>query len=283
MSRSGSTSRWGSAGAILVAVLTSCSLLPGQSAEGNPSAGPTPSATTATTPTPSEPTAPSPAKASVDIGPFPTVAVPTSTPLDQGLRTRNTTLRGTSASASWKITIPQFSGASVATEVNRRVRAAADGLIAQVKREAKGDGGTKRTLTGEGTVVTNDGRTAQVTIVFVDFLAGTAHPANYVTTTVVDVRSARPVLLSQVLQNPPEGLRYLRGQVVKAAKKKGEPVDESGLAPKLANWANWQSTPAGLTFFFPDYQLGGYGLREYTVPWKAAELVLSDYGQRLLH
>ena len=69
---------------------------------------------------------------------------------------------------------------------------------------------------------------------FTDFLAGTARPSLYVTTTVVDIRRARPVLLTQVIQNPPEGLRFLRTEVVKAAKQKGEPVDAAGLAPPKA-------------------------------------------------
>jgi hypothetical protein len=218
----------------------------------------------------------------VTISTFPTVAVPTADPTEKGLRVRQTTIRGRSAGASWTIRIPVFSGAPVAKEVNRRVRAAANDLIAQVRREAKADGGAKRTLTGVGTVVTNDRRTIQVTIIFSDYLAGTAHPANAVTTTVIDVDKVRPVLLTQVIQNPPEGLRFLKAQVVKAAKKKREPVDKAGLAPKVANWANWQTTPAGLTFYFGDYQLGTYGIRRYTVPWRSARLVLSAYGEKLL-
>ena len=98
----------------------------------------------------------------------------------------------------------------------------------------------------------------------------------------VDIRRARPVLLTQVIQNPPEGLRFLRTEVVKAAKKKGEPVDAAGLAPRVANWANWQSSPTGLTFHFAEYQLGGAGIRSYTVPWSRARLVLSAYGEKLL-
>ena len=177
---------------------------------------------------------------------------------------------------------PSILRTPVADEANRRVRAAADDLISQVRREAKQDRGVKRTLTGTGTVATNDGRTVQVTILFTDYLAGTARPALFVTTTVVDIGKARPVLLTQVIQNPTESLRFLRTEVVKAAKKKGEPVDAAGLAPRIANWANWQSSPAGLTFYFPEYQLGGAGIRSYTVPWSRARLVLSDYGNRLL-
>ena len=113
-------------------------------------------------------------------------------------------------------------------------------------------------------------------------MVGTAHPTLYVTTTVVDLARTRPVLLSQVVQNPPDGLRFLKAEVIKAARRKGEPVETAGLAPKLANWANWQTSAKGMTFHFNDYQLGGHGLRTYTVPWPRARLVLSVYGEKLL-
>ena len=166
--------------------------------------------------------------------------------------------------------------------VNLRVRAAANDLVGKTKREARGDQGIKRTLTGHGTVTTNDGRTAQVTIIFTDYLAGTAHPTSAVTTTVIDIRRSRPVLLSDVIQNPPEALRFFRTQVIKAAKKQGEEVETAGRSPKRSNWAAWQTTPAGITFHFGDYQLGGHGLRHYTIPWSQAKMVLSEYGENLL-
>ncbi len=271
-------------------LLVGCSLLPGQSSDGAPSSPPSLVAPTSVVPTS---TGPSPVRSAsvgsaaptvpdVTVSTFPTLVVPTADTAEKGLRVRQTTIRGRSADASWAVSIPIFSGAPVANEVNRRVRAAANDLIAQVRREAKGDAGVKRTLTGVGSVVTNDRRTVQVTIVFSDYLAGSAHPANAVTTTVIDASLARPVLLSQVIQNPSDGLRFLRTQVVKAAKKKREPLEKAGLAPQLTNWANWQTTPAGITFYFGDYQLGGYGLRRYTVPWRSARLVLSEYGENLL-
>jgi len=178
--------------------------------------------------------------------------------------------------------VPVFSGPPVAAEANRRVRAAVNDLIARVRREARNDRGAKRTLTGSSTVSTNDGRTVQVVILYADYLEGTAHPASFVTTTVVDVKRSRPVLLSQVIQNPADGLRFLQSEVVKAARKKGEQVDTAGLAPRIANFANWQSSAAGLTFYFREYQLGGAGIRSYTVPWPRARLVLSVYGEKLL-
>ena len=132
----------------------------------------------------------------ITLAPFPT-ASPTTRPPITGLSTGTTTISGHYREAVWRITIPTFSGAPVAKEVNRRVRAAANDLVGQTKREARGDQGIKRTLTGHGTVTTNDGRTAQVTIIFTDYLAGTAHPTSAVTTTVIDIRRSRPVLLER--------------------------------------------------------------------------------------
>lgn len=268
------------------AVLAGCSLLPGGSSDAppvSPSSAPTVAAT-AVSPTPAIPTD-GPAGPSISISGFPSLAPsPTeaSKGAEKGLAVAQTRIRGRASSASWDVAIPVFSGPAVAAEANRRVRAAANDLIAQVRREAMDDRGVKRTLTGTGTVGTNDGRTVQVTIMFTDYLAGTARPSLYVTTTVVDIRRARPVLLTQIVQNPPDGLRFLRTEVVKAARRNGDEVDAGGLAPRTANFANWQSSPAGLTFYFSEYQLGGAGIRSYTVPWNRARLVLSADGERLL-
>lgn len=279
------------AGLTLAVTLTGCSLLSGGSAQPAPAGS---SAPTPTVPGPSSSlTSPGGAVSSasatqivptvsVTVPTFPSASTPPPTRTDPGLDVGRMRLRGRSSSASWDVAIPLFSGAPVAGEANRRVRAAAQDLITQVRREAKGDHGVRRTLTGNGTVGANDGRTVQVVIDFVDLLAGTAHPALYVATTVIDVGRARPVLLSQVVQNPPEGLRFLRTEVVRAARRKGDGVDRAGLAPKLANFANWQTDAKGMTLHFNDYQLGGYGLRTYTVPWKRARLVLSAYGEKLL-
>ena len=129
------------------------------------------------------------------------------------------------------------------------------------------DRGVKRTLTGTGTVATNDGRTVQVTILFTDYLAGTARPALFVTTTVVD-SAARPVLLTQVIQNPTESLRFLRTEVIKAAKKKGEPVDalvwrrgrQLGQLAVLARWPD---------LLFPGVPARRRRAPLYTVPGRA--------------
>jgi hypothetical protein len=170
----------------------------------------------------------------------------------------------------------------VADEINKRVRAAVDDLIAQAKRKGRSDGGDRRRLDGEGKVVTNDGRTAQVTVTYADYLEGTAHPADYVTTTVVDVARGRPIVLKQVFRNPTTAYRKLKAEILKAAGEQSSGIDRAGLAPKEANWANWQTNQTGMVFVFGDYQLGGHGLRQYAVPWSAVEPLMTAYAKRVL-
>ena len=90
--------------------------------------------------------------------------------------------------------------------------------------------------------------------------------------------------LEQLLPAPSQQrhLLGLRTEVIKAVRREGRTVNTAGLAPRPANWANWQTTAEGMTFHFNDYQLGDYGLRTYTVPWSRARLVLSAYGEKIL-
>lgn len=199
------------------------------------------------------------------------------------LRTSRATIAGRSGSVSWRIGVPVFSGASAAAEVNRRIEAATHDLIALARSEGSHDAGVHRTLDGDGRVVTNDGRTAQVSVVYTDYLTGTAHPSDYVTTTVVDVRAKAPVVLSAVFSQPTAAFRALKPEIMKAARSKGEEITEpAGLAPRAKNWAAWQTTPAGMTFWFGDYQLGGHGLRSYTVPWPVVGPLMSARARALL-
>ena len=88
-----------------------------------------------------------------------------SRPRPTGLRARMVIISGSSGSVSWRVRVPEFSGAPVAAEVNKRVRAAVAGPIQRARREGRRDHGIKRRLDGEGTVVTNDGRTVQVRVI----------------------------------------------------------------------------------------------------------------------
>lgn len=207
---------------------------------------------------------------------------PSATPGRSPLRTSQSVISGRSDSVSWRIRIPTFSGGPAAAEVNRRVRAAVDGMIDQARREGRHDKGIKRRLEGEGTVVTNDGRTAQVTITYSDYLAGTAHPSDYVTTTVVDVVRRRPITVDQVFTDPPAAYRKLKPAILGAAGEQKAAIDPAGLAPKRANWANWQTNGTGMIFVFDDYQLGIHGLPQYAVAWSTVEPLMTTYAKRVL-
>ena len=132
-------------------------------------------------------------------------------------------------------------------------------------------------------MTTNDGRTVQVACSFTDNLAGTAHPTYAVSTTVVTSLAGDPVVLADVFLDEQAAFTALARDVTRIAKAKDEQVtDPSGLAPKEKNWAAWQTTSLGMGFSFQDYQLGGHGLRAYTVPWATVRPLMSDSAKALL-
>ena len=180
---------------------------------------------------------------------------------DRVLDARQAHLKGRRGSVSWDLAVPQFSGAASATVVNRHVRASAQDAIDRAVAESRHDGGAERTVGGKAQVSTSDRRTVQVELTWADYLAGTAHPSDYVATTVVTTDAGRPVLLGEVLGDEHSALVTLGRAVRSVAAKKGEDVTEpDGLAPRARNFANWQTTRSGMRFTFGDYQLGGHGL-----------------------
>ena len=81
-----------------------------------------------------------------------------------------------------------------------------------------------------------------------------------------------------MLADEPSALRT----IATAVRKQSGPVEGDGLAPKEKNFAAWQTTRAGMRFAFQDYQLGGHGLRSYTIGWSTVRPLLSAYGTGLL-
>ena len=217
----------------------------------------------------------------------PPVGTPTTRPTrrcsDRVLTARSVHLKGSRESVYWDLEVPQFEGAASAAEVNRHVRASAQDAVDLGKREGQDDAGQRRDVEGKATVTTSDRRTVQVELRWSDYLTGTAHPTLYVATTAVTTEEGRPLRLRDVLADVPSALRTIARAVDKEARSRGEDVtDRSGLAPKESNFAAWQTTRQGMRFTFGDYQLGGHGLRAYTVPWRTVRPLLSAYGTGLL-
>ena len=235
-------------------------------------------------PSPLEPTVQLPSSYEVPR-PAPTSEAPPKPPAPQpaGLRVEPVVVKGSSGSLSWAIESVRFRGGPGASEINRRVRAAVDDVVRRGKQEARQDGGERRRITGTSAVTTNDGRTVQVSAEFVDALAGTAHPALYVATTAVTTEAGRPILVSELFRNEQKAFTTLAREVRKAADRSGEGIgDQTGLAPRQTNWDNWQTSADGLTVLFDEYQLGGRGIRSYTVKWSVVEPLLTGSARRLL-
>jgi hypothetical protein len=256
--------------------------LAGCTTPAGPGGTPSSAAPTAQASAPSVPRA-SPAASEPQVGlptePLPSGGASTSKSCDDRvLDARTIHLKGSRESVYWDLAVPEFSGAPSAAAINRHVRASAQEAIDRGLREGEDDAGNRRDVSGKATVTTSDRRTVQVELRWGDYLAGTAHPTDYVATTVVTTEEGRPVRLREVLADVPSGLRA----IAKAIKPMARPSDPSGLAPKERNFSAWQTTSDGMRFTFGDYQLGGHGLRSYTVPWATMRPLLSAYGTGLL-
>ncbi|WP_432543061.1 hypothetical protein [Kineococcus sp. SYSU DK002] len=218
---------------------------------------------------------PAPAATTVTV----TASPSTSTPASAWTETH---LTGDDQTLTWDVVVPRLTGAPVADEVNRRVTASAEDVLDDARATVQ-DGDPPRTITGRGTVTTDDGRTVQVLLEVVDSTEGTAHPTTTVASTVVDVRTAEPVTLDDVFTDLAAAFTGLAPVVEEIAAAQGEPVTApEGLAPEEANWATWQSGADGFAFSFQDYQLGGHGVRRYVVPWERVEPLMTGEARELL-
>jgi hypothetical protein len=91
-----------------------------------------------------------------------------------------------------------------------------------------------------------------------------AHPVDYISTIVIDARTAQPITLNALFRDEPSGLQRLSEQTRLLLPIAGGPGNE----PREENFANWIPTAAGMEMHFRDYQFG-HGLPVITVPWAA--------------
>ncbi|OBJ48666.1 hypothetical protein A9W95_04315 [Mycobacterium sp. 1423905.2] len=114
-----------------------------------------------------------------------------------------------------------------------------------------------------------------------------AHPTNYVSTVVIDSRTAKPITLGDLFTDEQRGLNRLSEQTKTIFPQTygGDHTpmpDEPGNQPVAANFANWIPTSAGMELHFGDYQFG-HGLPVITVPWRALSDVLAPNMLALTH
>jgi hypothetical protein len=105
-----------------------------------------------------------------------------------------------------------------------------------------------------------------------------AHPTNFVSTVVIDSRSATPITLANLFIDQQAGLNRLSEQTklilpAVAEQPPGAFDDDPGATPTDTNFANWIPTPAGIELHFNDYQFF-HGTPVITVPWSALDGLL---------
>jgi hypothetical protein len=90
-----------------------------------------------------------------------------------------------------------------------------------------------------------------------------AHPTSYISTVVIDSRSADPIMLTDLFADDQAGLNRLS--------------ELTGAEPRAENFANWFPTSEGLEIHFAPYQFGIALPETKTVAWAAlADLVAPE-------
>lgn len=82
-----------------------------------------------------------------------------------------------------------------------------------------------------------------------------AHPTSYISTVVIDSRSADPIMLTDLFSDDQAGLSRLS--------------ELTGAEPRAENFANWIPTAEGLEIHFAPYQFGIALPETKTVSWAA--------------
>lgn len=178
----------------------------------------------------------------------------------------------------WTLVVDTISGgdAKVADTFNRAVHASAQSQLDPVKRDADPDG--TWSFDTNPKVYFGSASVSEVITGLYNHVPS-AHPVNYVSTVVIDSRSATPITVKDLFSDEQAGLNRLSQQtklLLPAVMGMGEtPMpDEPGNEPVEANFANWIPTPTGLEIHFADYQFA-HGLLVLTVPWSALDDVLA--------
>ena len=81
------------------------------------------------------------------------------------------------------------------------------------------------------------------------------HPTSYISTVVIDSRSADPIMLADLFTDPQAGLHRLS--------------ELTGAEPRAENFVNWIPTAGGLEIHFAPYQFGIALPETKTVSWPA--------------
>ena len=218
---------------------------------------------------------------SASAGASPTTAAPTS---GVSNKQKYSVTRSTAGDATtdgkgrWTLVVDTITGGDpqVAGAFNSAVHASATGQLEPVKSGADADG----TWTFETQPQIYFGGASVAELISGLYVqVPSAHPSSYVSTVVIDSRSAKPITLADLFTDKQAGLNRLSEQtkaLLPGVSGVGPTpmADEPGNAPTEANFANWIPTPDGLEIHFADYQFF-HGTPTITVPWSALDGLLA--------
>ncbi|HEY1841822.1 MAG TPA: DUF3298 domain-containing protein [Mycobacterium sp.] len=182
----------------------------------------------------------------------------------------------------WHVMVGQLSGGdpAVTGAFNESSNTSAHHQIVQARSDASGVQGwnfeSKSAITFRPTAIGE-------VLSGASYTKGAAHPTDYVSTVVIDSRTAHPITLGDLFTEEQAGLDRLSEQTKSIWPKvygpggDGAPMlDEPGNRSVPQNFANWIPTAAGIELRFTDGQFG-HGLPVITVPWPAfSDLLAPD-------
>lgn len=181
------------------------------------------------------------------------------------------------AGDDWRVDVGQLSGAdnTVTTAFNGASIASAKTMVDMLDRDHVIR--TDASFKAQAAVTFRPTAVSQV-LTGVYFHEGAAHPLDYVTTIVIDSRTASPITLDNLFTDKQAGLNRLAEQTkIFFPQTWGGDApmpDQPGNAPREANFHNWIPTAAGVEIHFEDYQFA-HGQPVITVPWAQLTDVLA--------
>ena len=158
---------------------------------------------------------------------------------------------------NWDAKIDELSGGdpAVAEAFNHAGRVAAQEQVERAKAESN---------QGEQWKFESNGQVTFRSIAIAELILGThyygVHPTSYISSVVIDSRSAAPMMLTDLFTDGQAGLNRLS--------------ELTGAEPTAENFVNWIPTAEGLEIHFAPYQFGIALPETKTVPWAAlADLI----------
>jgi hypothetical protein len=181
--------------------------------------------------------------------------------------------------------------AKMADKINADISREIDRAIASLKQNAGpvGSGDEKNGLTVRYEVAYLNSSIFSLALNESEYIAGAAHPDNFVTTMTYDLRNGNRIALGDLFDKDSDYLKIISDYSISALKKQMEVGDDeedrietinSGAAPTAQNYKNFLIAKEGLVIIFDTYQVGpgAAGIQRVAVPYSILEPVTNIGG-----